>query len=594
MPKGSIRCLVLVILIVQAFVLAGCQAFPERSQRVADDWSRGVHLGHAAISGKVGLAIDQLAENIYLVWVAEETQQGEEFLRFVRLDRRGHVSQERDLRIGADRPTQVEIVVDESGHLHLTWLDRVAGVRRLFYARLDPSGRLASYPRPISLPRVMVESYAVGPGASGGIELFWGAKEGEQAGLYHVQLDKWGETEAENLDLGVKGFDPAFRTDRHGISHLVWLDEPDYGEHYLRYATFDGKRRALSPSSQIARFAAPTGLVAHRPSLGLAGDDVYIFWSLERRGGGFSRPSAHSLYVAFPSGRPDMAGKPRRVHIPPLNQPKYEMVKSQFQIRDLATAAQSPAYSDFIYLPWTNQGHYDELVTAFAVQLVGRTKGIVQVVLALWSDGELKGYQIVGKTRSSSLRPMLVADASGDLHLAWIDTAGFGSYAVYYAGTDPEARANLNRVTGRDLAAAALNFVWSIVQALSLFPVALIWVFPPLMLLAVYSFIRAEGDLSRLGSRVMLVVAALVYTGFKYLFRPGWLAAIRLPHGLASIVVSVVTYSAPLVISALAGVAAWTYAKHREFPKLLPAFGVFAGSDALITLLVYAPGILGE
>ncbi|HUV93217.1 MAG TPA: hypothetical protein VMX14_00115 [Anaerolineae bacterium] len=76
MRKGSIRCLVLVILVLQALVLAGCQRFPERSQRVADDWSRGVHLGRAAISGKVGLAIDQLAENIYLVWVAEETEQG--------------------------------------------------------------------------------------------------------------------------------------------------------------------------------------------------------------------------------------------------------------------------------------------------------------------------------------------------------------------------------------------------------------------------------------------------------------------------------------------------------------------------------------
>ena len=594
MRKTPIGCFLILVLLLQVSVLAGCQRSPERSLGASDDWSRGVRLGQAAISGRVGLATDELAQNIYLVWVAEEKQLGAEFLRFVRLDRSGHILQEHDLPIGVDRPTQVEIAVDQHGHLHLTWLDRVAGIRRLFYARLDTSGRLASYPRPVSLPGVMVESYALGLGPSGGVDLFWGAKEGAQTGLYHARLDTWGQTAAENLHLGVKGFDPAFRTDRHGISHLVWMEEPEYGDHHLHYATFDGERRALSHCSEIARFPAPTGLIAHRPSLGLASDDVYIFWSLERRGGGLSRPSARSSYLAFPLGRPDMAGKPRPVQFPPLNQPRYGAVKSQFRVEQLASPAQIRVSSEFVYFPSTSQGRDDELATAFAVQLVGRTRSVIQVVLALWGDGEIKGYQIAGKTRSISLRPTLVADPNGDLHLAWIDTAGFGRYSVYYASTSSEARASLNRIGGQDVVAAITALIWGVVQALTLFPIAMVWLFPPFMLLAIYSFIRAEGDLSRMGSRIMLVVAALVYTGFKYLWRPNWLAAIPLPRSLPSSISNVVTYVAPLVISLLAGVASWAYVKQREFPKLLPAFGVFAGSDALITLLVYAPGILGE
>jgi len=594
MRKARIRYLLLVILVAQVSMLAGCRRFPERSERASGDWSRGVRVGQAAISGKVGLATDPLGQNIYVVWVAEEKPHGAEFLRFVWLDRSGRILGEGDLPIGVDRPTQVEIAVDEHGHLHLTWVDRLVGVRRLFYARLDTLGRLASYPRPISLPEVMVDSYAVGIDPSGGIDLFWGAKEGDHTGLYHTRLDRWGETVAENQSLGVKGFAPAFRADRHGICHLVWQQEPRYGEYHVCYATFDGEHRVLSRSYEVARFSAPTGLAAHRPSLGLADDDVYIFWSLERRGGGLSTPNAHSSYVAFPLERPDMAGKPRPVSIPALNHPRCGSVKSEFRVEELADAAGGPAPSELVYFSSTNQGQHDELVTAFAVQLAGRTKSIVQVVLALWDDGELKGYQIVGKTRSSSLRPMLVADTKDDLHLAWIDTAGFGRYSVYYASTSSEARANLNRLTLQDVVAGLFGLVWGLVQAASMFPIAMVWLFPPFMLLAIYTFIRAEGDLSRMGSRIMLVVAVVVYTGFKYLLRPNWLAAIPLPRSLPSAISNVVIYVAPLAISLLAGVASWAYVKQREFPMLLPAFGVFAGSDALMTLLVYAPGILAE
>jgi len=594
MRNTVVRCSVALCLVLSAFVLAGCQSAAERSERPSDDWSRGVALGVAAINGRVGLATDDLGGSIYLAWVAEHEEPPAELLHFARLDRAGRVLEERDLSIGVDRPTQVEIVADRHGGLHLTWVDCLVGVRRLFHARLDKLGRLASYPRPISPPQAMVTSYAVGLDADGGLDLFWGAKEGEQAGLYHLKLDREGETVADNLHLGVAGFHPAFRTDRQGLVHLVWLDEPGFGEGRLRYATFDGQGRVLSRPAEITSFPVPTGLVAHRPSLGLAGDDVYIFWSLERRGGGLSRPSAQSSYVAFPLGRPDMAGEPRRVHIPPLNHPEYQPAQTQFAVRHLASAAQGRVSSDFIYTPWTSQGHREDLLTVFAVQLEGRTKSIVQVVLAVWREGELQGYQVAGQTRSLSSRPMLVADAGSDIHLAWIDTAGFGEFTVFYASTSSEARASLNRVTGQDIVAALFGFAWGVVQALSLFPIALVWFIPPCILLAIYVFVRAEGDLARPGSRVMLVVAVLAYTGFKYLFRPNWLAAIPLPRRLPSIIISVATYGAPLVISAAAGVVAWLYVRRREYSTLLAAFAVFAGSDALLTLLVYAPGILAE
>ena len=77
---------------------------------------------------------------------------------------------------------------------------------------------------------------------------------------------------------------------------------------------------------------------------------------------------------------------------------------------------------------------------------------------------------------------------------------------MYYAATTPEARQNLNRLGADDVMAALFGVAWGLAQAASFFPIALVWLFPPLVVLALYAFIRAEDSLERIGSRVMLAV----------------------------------------------------------------------------------------
>ena len=589
------RTLVLhLILLLSALLLAGCQMASAKSERVNEDWSRGERLGQAVINDRVALATDATGENIYVAWVREYEPNEAEFLHFAHLDGAGRILSNRDLGIGTDRPAQVEIAVDHQDHVHLTWVDRLAGVRQLFYARLTGNGDLASYARPISLAEVTVESYATGVRPAGGVDVFWGVKEGEGTGLYHTRVGTWGDVIAENRHLGPNGFDPMFRTDGEGALHLVWQEEPSYWEHVIYYAIFDNEKRILGVPATLASFPAQTGVAVHRPALGLAGEEAYVFWSLERRGGGFSQPSAGSYHVTFPLGRPESPGKPRRVHVPDVNHPRYAETHGFFNAHALASQVESPFPSRFVYMPWTTQGHGDELAVVFALQVSGRTRSTIQTALTVWSRGDMKGYQIVGKTRSSSLRPRLVADSEKDLHLIWIDTAGFGAFDVYYASTTQEAREWLNRITGEDIAAALFDLGWGIVQALSFIPLALAWMFVPLALIALYVFVRAEGSLSRQGPRIVLVVAVLLYSVFKYLFRPNWLAALPLPHGLAPDVANVMIYIAPLVISALACTITWWFIRRRESISVLAAFGVFAVSDALITLLIYVPGVLAE
>lgn len=584
----------LTVLLLGALVLTGCQMANARSDRAHPDWSRGINLGSAAINDRVALALDATGENVYLVWVTESERNGPEFLRYAHLDRAGKVLDAHDLRIGVDQPSEVNLAVDGAGALHLLWEDRLAGGRRLFYARLDGAGELISYPEAISLPDLSLASYAVGWNNDNQLEVFWSVQEGRETGLYHTRLDLQGRVIAENARLTSTGYDPAFRVDRQGQIHLVWQEEPGYGEHAIHYAVYDPATRAFGPGGALANFPISTGLIGHRPVIGLASDRAYIFWSIERRGGGLTPPMAETYYVTFPLGQPDAASKAKRVHIPATNRPEYERAASLFNLRELASPAQSQRASQFVYLPATVQGQPGELTAVFSVQVSGRITEITQIILTVWREGELAGYQIAAKTRNLSLKPMLLADANQDLHTAWIDNAGFGVFDVFYASTSEEARANLNRLTSQDVVAAFFDLGWGLVQALGFIPMVLAWMFMPLALLAVYVFVRAEGDLADMTTRIVFVIAVILYAGFKYLFRPNWLAALPLPQRLPDDLANLLIYAMPFVITGIAGLLTWFYVRKRDYTPVLAAFGVFAGVDALLTLLIYIPGVLAD
>ena len=585
--------LLALVLVLACPLLAGCQPATQKTEKANADWSRGEALGKAAINSTVAFALDAAQENIYQVWVTEQEQRGPEHLHLVRLDRAGHVVSEGNLPIEVNRPTQVELVSEPSGGLHLTWMDRLEDTIQLFHARLDVAGQLISQPEVLSLPEVTVVGYALAVGPTGEIEVFWSARE-SKPGLYHLRLNGAGEVIAENRHLGRAGFGPDLRIDRGGIIHLVWEEEPSPGDRHLYYATFERDSRTLKDPVSLTSFPVTTGLIADRPTLGLGGNDVYVFWSRERRGGGLTPPSAESYYLTFPIGKPESVSKPQQVNIPATSHPAYTRMTTPFRVQELAVSQEAGSPSEFIYQPSTVQGHYEELVAAFAVQIGTRTSQATQIVLTVWSEGKLKGYQVASKSRVGSMRPVLLEDARQDLHLAWIDVAGFGVYETYYAGTSAEARANLNRLTTADVVASVFNVLWGVVQAISFFPIILVWIFVPLVVILIYSFLRVEGDLKRTGPRVMLWVSVLLYTAFKYLFRPNWLAALPLPSNLSAGLADALIYAAPVLISVLAGVVMVVYTRKREYPSLLPSFGFFVAFDALLTLLIYVPGIVAE
>ncbi len=113
----------LMVLVLMASVLAGCQAAPSRSAPASDDWSRGVRTGTACINSRVAMVVDEDGQGVHLLWAAEDEAE-QQILRYAHLDAGGKPIAEGDVDVAGVRPNQPELVLDASGGLHATWLAR--------------------------------------------------------------------------------------------------------------------------------------------------------------------------------------------------------------------------------------------------------------------------------------------------------------------------------------------------------------------------------------------------------------------------------------------------------------------------------------
>ncbi len=578
-------------LIVTAALLAGCAAATDRTQRASTDWSRGVRVGKTYINSRVGIATDVSSGSTMLVWMALEDAQ--HVLRFARVDGSGKVVAEGILDVPAGIPSQLELMLDGQGIAHLVWMARVDRTYQLWHVTFDAQGALLSQPAPLSPPDTQVVGFALSTADSGESDLLWVADQAPGFVLYHTHIDASGQRLDADVRLREAVSEANVRRDRNGQLHVAWMDEPAADELAVYYATFDAQRRALTEPTRLADVPGATGLVQRGPEIGLGGDLVYLLWSVERRGGGLTQSSSETYYVAFPLGQPALAGKPVQVLIPTDNRPEGAPQAVLGHTRQLALPGTRPLGGRTTYLPATPYAHLDALATPLAVNLVGRTRDTVQIVMLFWDEGAPLGYQIAGKTTGSSLWSSVAVDGAQNVHLAWIDTAGFGSYDIYYASTAPEVRAHLNRVRLVDVLGAVFSVVWALAGSLALFPVAFMWFAIPLGIVSVYLVISAEGGMERRASQIMLGVGILVYVLLKYATESSWLTLLQLP-GLPAWLSSVLVLLAPLLIAALAGLVSWVLLRRREYQSLFRVFVVWAALDALITLLLYVPILLIE
>jgi len=602
------------ILLAMLLVLDGCDVASDLSDKPSPDWSRGLRLGVSPLNQPVALQVDGEGHT-HLVWYtkAEEVSK----LHYAQLDDQAKVVMERDLNIPLFDPHKPQLLLDRQGNMHLAFLAREEGAKSLFHFLLGYDGEVLSEPTRLSPPTSggdkggEVKDYQMCLGQEGRIEVFWSDKEG----IVHLGLDGRGEVISAPTLIVPRGMNPSAQVDRAGTIHLAWFQEPSPQSQELYYTALQGLGQRPSPNevkgTKLTQFGTGMSAGLYGPVLGLDMGNVYIFWALEQRAG-LEVGTAKSFYVSFPLGSGQARLTPTRVNI---------------------------VNSDFVTMPSVAGGQQNELAAMFTVwlgpsdlrtttkspSLLSVGKPTMQLAMGVFTESKVRGYQLAAETGSFSLRPNLVVDpalrqpfdpstlpfdsaqdklragsaqdkaqdTALSLYLTWLDTAGFGRYDVYYASTSPEAKAWLDRTHPKDVLLKAADLALGMLSGLALLPLVALWLFLPLLLLVLFYVFVGEEELELRRVKVALGIAIVLYMGVKLVILPSSLLHFSFLDQVPSQLSSVLVSGVPLIILALAVAAITAYQRRAERATLFPAFLIFAATDALLSLVIYAPAIFG-
>ena len=588
------------ILFAMLLILAGCDITSDRSDKPSPDWSRGLRVGVASINQPVALQVDGEG-HAHLVWYAGTEEMGK--LQYAQLDDQAQIVVERDLDIPFPDPDRPQLLLDRQGNMHLAWLagegGAEGGMKNLFHFLLGYNGEALSEPTRLSPPGKEVEGYQMCLGQEGRVEVFWSAEEG----IYHLGLDERGEVISPPTLIVPQGTDPSAQVDRSGTIHLAWLQEPASQVKELYYGLYESGKPV--EGIKLTEFGKGVNVVLHGPVLGLDTEYVYIFWSLEHRAG-LRAGTARLYYVSFPLGQASPLA-PTLLRISNL-EPVYTSSQGEYNYRWLTYPLEGQG-SDFLAMPSIVEGQQQRTLNELAVVFSARVtfglkatldepkevpvgpgfKPKIQLAMAIFSEGEMKGYQLAARTGSVSLRPNLVVDPASNLHLAWIDTAGFGRYDVYYASTSPEAKARLDRTSPQDVLLKAAELGFGMLSGMALLPLAGFWVLPPLIWMGLFYLLAGEEELELKRVKVALGIAIALYLGAKLVFLPFFLFYVPFLDQVPPQFSPALVFGVPLIILTLALAAMYAHTRRTEEATLFRAFLVFALTDALLSMAIYAP-----
>ncbi len=608
------------------FLAAGCAQEPVRTPVAGPDWSRGALLGECSYNEPVALYPEGDGQRVHVAW-GRVSDDGD-YLQYLQLDATGAVARKVRLPLPVRSPHRVSLLPDGEGGLVVCYISGVAETRRLHSAHLNAEGAVVASAADISGEGPEVDDYVAVPTPSG-IEVFWSNSWLRTRGLYHLRLDRTGALVMPSHLLVPGGFDAHAQYGGDGRVHLAWLEEPGFNEERVYYAAFDAHQRTLGEPALVGSFMLKPKATHYGPVLALSEDRVYIFWSWQFLapgglyfGSDYLAGEGELHYVSFPPEKPDLA-RDTTLLLRPDTRPRYRPAKGTYTYSQLAPTGpgggqltveirppepwlpmrlvtlyrergeESGLGTYLVCMPSPALGQRDEVALGLVLQTSTRTRTSLQVGVAYFTDGAEKGYQLAGRGRSATVRPTLTVDGRNELHLAWLESAGFNRYRVYYASTSPEVRRAMGRLGSDDVLAAIEGAGWAVAQAASIAPASILWVFLPLVLVILYCWLRPEAHLAQRQARWALAAAILLHVLGKLGFFPGSIAqaaplADRLPASVAGAYIAAVP---GVVILCSLGVLV-VYARRSERRSPLASYVVFAAADTVLTSLLYGPGIL--
>jgi hypothetical protein len=527
--------LLVLVLAFIGLVAWGYSASPTYTPRASSEWSKGRPVGETTLNEVV--AAQATSHSTYLVWVDLSRQ-----LHYARLNRAGETVVDTFIAVPTFNPRGPQLVIGVADTLHLTWLDTLEGESLLKYVRLDISGRPLTDPASVSLTNEPVELARLVLNRQGQAEIFWSGP----AGIYHTTLDEAGEALRPNTLLVPGGGTPSIQVDGKGDIHLAWLEAESSLNQSIHYALFNPEQRTLSSPVQMTFVFRRVGQSLDGLTMALDDEYGYIFWSITDRRDGAS----WTEYLNFP-----LSDSP-------------SVTRAELVLRGV----------DFIRDAFFLDGQRSKAFVALSGDVLGERAGS-QIALAIFRQGQFTGHQIITASGEASLKPVVLTDVMGELHVVWIDTVGFNRYRVLYASTTDQAKRALNVITLWDVTDTVVSGAMSLTLLVIFVPLMIAWSLLPGTLVLVNYFLTRDEDLGSLRSWGIYATAVVLQIAGMMVRPPG----ISGPF---------TRYVLPIFLAGVALAVAYINLRVKQQRSILIAFAIFALTHGLLRMVIYALGTI--
>lgn len=544
--------------------------------RASEEWSRGRVIGKTLVNLPVAMC-PVPDGGVILIWPNLERR-----LELARIDGAGKVLLDRVLEVGEGAAYDPQLEGGADGRLHLLWREGSGANSTVRYVELEedgtPGGESLVLNDPthevLDAPRLVLD-------AAGRLYALWA----DSVGIRWAVLTAEGGLSNQPSLLVTNGRSPAARSDSRGRLHLAWQQQVGGSTYGVYYAALDPESEILSTPQEMATVFLRTGQQLKGPAIGLDPETGYVLWEVQD----MREVSSQGRYAFFPLDLP----RQRRVNALRLKQGSDPM--GMYPLK----GQQSPLLVALSEMVATPGGMEPQIAVIALVQdqapeyevhglaqvMPGGRHGLLVRTREMGTAGVSHGQEAVGwetehiVTASSrpSVKPVLTADDRGHLHLAWLETGGFGEYRVVYASTAPEVKRAYNALTLWDVVDTVFGGVLRLsVVVLAAIPMFILWALVPLLGLLAYHLATGEEGLESLRSWLVLGLMLVLEVALTFIFPP------RVDVAWAPL-----RWVAPPVATILAAVSTVLVLRRRGDSLLFTSFFLFSGVQGLLQLILY-------
>ncbi|HSM71372.1 MAG TPA: hypothetical protein VK851_07495 [Anaerolineales bacterium] len=582
-----------VVLSLSVLMLTSCSSGEENVWLKSPDWSRGVFVGATSVHGPVSFVKDSDGTTTFFLVEFDEETSNYSFDLAQMFSGSADLNHSRIALGELQNVKQPEIVLDDNGNLRLFWISSEG----LYTLAVSGDGGPLGEPVLLSGAEV-VASYDIAHAPDGGFTL-WFAGSRRNPGIFALS-DHTGSVQSDLVDAD--GTLVRLRYDDRGQLHAVWVHYPfGYEITQIQYGIYDPALSEFAiPYSPV--ISLNLGIQKRLDDLALGVDDsnVYLFWVTSVQAG-LQAGDVQASYRSFPIGDNGQDAPSLLMRVPTVYSLEFEGSSGNLKAGDRVSLLElnvptTPKVQDFR----TNLSAAGEVVLAVrspAEHLWRKTRE--QVNLVYFDNGSLTDYQPLTFTSSLSTLPNVVNDPNGYVSVTWLERLSSDLFYVYFASTDPTVIDEFDAMsTGEYLNVVYTTLFGMLIGAL-LAPIAAgVWLFAPLIVLALFSFAHRlfPPRIGRYLSIAALVIAVGVVWFVKLAVFPNMWVYVPFSAWIPNIPVllgDVLRMAVPLLTLVVSSFTAWHFTYRRGNDSSLYFMLIYVAVDALITTSVYAVLIYG-